>query len=101
MKYWINTMQRKIDETIAIVCHGGTIRVILSNALNIGLDKIWNIGQDSTALNVINYYDHSAFVNLINDSAHLEDWWEKSLNQKTEKIKMNKKLKKPSKKLLP
>ena len=78
---------KKNDETIAIVCHGGTIRVILSNALNIGLDKIWNIGQDSTALNVINYYDHSAFVNLINDSAHLEDWWEKSLNQKTEKNK--------------
>ena len=70
------------DESIAIVCHGGTIRVILSNALNIDLDKIWNIGQDSTALNVINYYDHTAFVSLVNDAAHLEDWWEKDLNKK-------------------
>jgi len=78
---------KKNDETIAIVCHGGTIRVILSNALNISLDKIWNIGQDSTALNVINYYDHTAFVNLVNGSAHLEDWWEKSLNKKPEKNK--------------
>ena len=66
---------RKDDETIAIVCHGGTIRVILANALNIGLDKIWNIGQASTALNVVNYYDHAAFVNLVNDSTHLEEWW--------------------------
>jgi alpha-ribazole phosphatase len=63
------------DKTIALVCHGGTIRVILGNALNLKLKYIWNIEQDSTALNVINYYDHKAFVALINDTSHLEDWW--------------------------
>jgi len=67
------------DETIALVCHGGTIRVILSNALNIGLKNMWNIEQYSTALNIINYYDHKAFVALINDTSHLEDWWESGL----------------------
>ncbi|MCK5768413.1 MAG: histidine phosphatase family protein [Candidatus Atribacteria bacterium] len=71
----------KNDETIAIVCHGGTIRVILANALNINLGKIWNIGQGSTALNEINYYNHTPFVNLINDMAHLEDWREKDLDK--------------------
>jgi len=63
------------DKTIALVCHGGTIRVILGNALNLELKYIWNIEQDSTALNIINYYDHKAFVALINDTSHLEDWW--------------------------
>jgi alpha-ribazole phosphatase len=63
------------DKTIALVCHGGTIRVILGNALNLKLKYIWNIEQDSTALNIINYYDHKAFVALINDTSHLEDWW--------------------------
>jgi len=38
------------DKTIALVCHGGAIRVILSNALNIGLKNMWNIEQYSTAL---------------------------------------------------
>jgi alpha-ribazole phosphatase len=72
------------DKTIALVCHGGTIRVILGNALNLKLKYIWNIEQDSTALNIINYYDHKAFVALINDTSHLEDWW-KSGKVKREK----------------
>jgi len=67
------------DETIALVCHGGTIRVILSNALNMGLKNMWNIEQYSTALNIINYYDHKVFVALINDTSHLENWWESGL----------------------
>jgi broad specificity phosphatase PhoE len=69
------------DKTIALVCHGGTIRVILSNALNIGLKDMWNIEQYSTALNIINYYDHKEFVALINDTSHLENWWESGLIQ--------------------
>jgi broad specificity phosphatase PhoE len=73
------------DKTIALVCHGGTIRVILSNALNIGLKDMWNIEQYSTALNIINYYDHKAFVAFINDTSHLEDWWESGLKINTEK----------------
>jgi len=71
--------KRDKDETIALVCHGGTIRVILSNALNIGLKNMWNIEQYSTALNIINYYDHKVFVALINDTSHLENWWESGL----------------------
>ena len=73
------------DKTIALVCHGGTIRVILSNALNIGLKNMWNIEQYSTALSIINYYDYKAFVALINDTSHLEDWWESGLKINTEK----------------
>ena len=77
--------QEKIDKdkTIALVCHGGTIRVILSNALNIGLKNMWNIEQYSTALNIINYYDYKAFVALINDTSHLENWWESGLKINT------------------
>ena len=75
------------DKTIVLVCHGGAIRVILSNALNIGLKNMWNIEQYSTALNIINYYDHKKFVALINDTSHLENWWESGLKINTEKKK--------------
>jgi len=47
--------QKRINKTIALVVHGGTIRVILCNALKINLKYMWNIEQHSTALNIINY----------------------------------------------
>lgn len=75
------------DKTIGLVCHGGTIRVILCNALNMELKYMWNIEQYSTALNIINYYDHKAFVALINDTSHLEDWWKDGLNTDIEEKK--------------
>jgi alpha-ribazole phosphatase len=68
------------DKTVGLVCHGGTIRAILCNALNIELKYMWRIEQYSTALNIINYYN-KAFVALINDTSHLEDWWESGLTQ--------------------
>jgi broad specificity phosphatase PhoE len=67
------------DKTIAIVCHGGAIRIILCNALNLGLKNLWFIKQNSTALNIIDYYDNRGFISLLNDTSHLEDWWENGL----------------------
>jgi len=67
------------DKTIAIVCHGGAIRIILCNALNLELKNLWYIKQNSTALNIIDYYDNRGFISLLNDTSHLEDWWESGL----------------------
>ncbi len=69
------------DKTIAIVCHGGAIRIILCNALNLELKNLWFIEQNSTALNIIDYYDNRGFISLLNDTSHLEDWWESGLIQ--------------------
>lgn len=69
------------DKTVAIVCHGGTIRIILCNALNLELKNLWFIKQKSTALNIIDYYDNRGFISLLNDTSHLEDWWESGLIQ--------------------
>lgn len=60
------------NETIAIVSHGGTMRVILCAALGIGLDKMWFITQDNTAINIIQYFDHQVMVSLVNDTCHLK-----------------------------
>ena len=67
------------DETIAIVCHGGAIRIILCNVLNLELKNLWYIKQKSTALNIIDYYDNRGFISLLNDTSHLEDWWKNGL----------------------
>ena len=40
---------------------------------------LWFIKQNSTALNIIDYYDNRGFISLLNDISHLEDWWESRL----------------------
>ena len=67
------------DKTIAIVCHGGAIRIILCNVLNLELKNLWFIKQNSTALNIIEYYNHKGVISLLNDTSHLEDWWKEGL----------------------
>jgi len=42
---------------------------------------LWFIKQNSTALNIIEYYNHKGVISLLNDTSHLEDWWESGLIQ--------------------
>jgi alpha-ribazole phosphatase len=64
-------MKKHPDETIVVVSHGGTIRTILCAALNIHLNYVWNIKQDNTAVNIIEYYPERTIVCLLNDTSHL------------------------------
>lgn len=59
------------NQTIAIVSHGGTIRTILCGVLNLHLNYLWNIKQDNTAVNIIEFYNEQALVSLVNDTHHL------------------------------
>jgi alpha-ribazole phosphatase len=59
------------DETIVVASHGGTIRTILCAALNIHLNYVWNIKQDNTAVNIVEYYPERTIVGLVNDTCHL------------------------------
>lgn len=62
---------RHPGETIAVVSHGGTIRTILCAALNIHLKYVWNIRQDNTAVNIVEYHPERPIVALMNDIHHL------------------------------
>ncbi len=61
------------NETIVIVSHGGTIRTLLCAALDIHLNKVWDIQQDNTAVNIIQYNDNRTIVSLVNDAHHLQE----------------------------
>lgn len=56
-------------KAVALVTHSGPIRLILSDLLKYGSDKFWKIAQDNAALNVINYNDSSAEVEIINNQS--------------------------------
>ncbi len=59
------------EQTIMLVSHGGTIRTILCAALGLHLNRIWSIRQDNTAVNIVEYYQETAIVALVNDVHHL------------------------------
>lgn len=61
------------DQTVVVVSHGGTIRTIVCAALGIHLNRVWGIRQDNTAVSIIEYYDDSSIVTLLNDIHHLEE----------------------------
>lgn len=57
-------------ETIAIMAHGGVNRVILSHALGIPPRHFFSIMQDYAAINIIQFYENSAVVELMNGTAY-------------------------------
>ncbi len=62
---------RHPGETIAVVSHGGAIRTIICAALDIHLNHVWDIRQDNTAVNILEYHSQRAILTLLNDSHHL------------------------------
>jgi len=65
MKAFNEIAEKHDGQNIAIVSHGGVIRVILCELLGIPLENIFRIEQDFAALNVIEMWDYPV-VKLIN-----------------------------------
>jgi len=61
------------ENNVAIVTHGGPIRVILSRMLSPNaLETVfWKIRQDNAALNIIENIDNTQIISLVNDTSHL------------------------------
>ncbi len=57
--------------TIAICAHAGPIRVILSDAQGLGLDKIWQVKVDCASLSRVEFINGKAKVVSVNDIEHL------------------------------
>lgn len=56
---------RHPNEQIALVCHGGVNRVVLSHLLEVPIKRIFRIKQDYAALNIIQYYGDEPVVELV------------------------------------
>jgi alpha-ribazole phosphatase len=57
---------RHPNQQIAVVSHGGAIRIILADALGMQPDSIFRIGQSYGAVNRIRYTSDTAIVELMN-----------------------------------
>jgi len=59
-------IQNHSGERIAIVSHGGVIRVMLCYILGVPLENIFRLEQDYAALNIIEFWDAYPVVKLMN-----------------------------------
>jgi broad specificity phosphatase PhoE len=57
---------RHAGQSIALVTHGGVIRIILSDALGMEAANIFRIGQRYGAINVIRCFGETPMVELVN-----------------------------------
>lgn len=64
-------INRHADDSVLVVAHGGTIRLILAELLEMDIRNLWRIRQDNTALNIIDIYGDRPIVATINDIHHL------------------------------
>lgn len=58
-------------ETIVVVSHGGTMRVLLCEALGLGIENMWSLRQDHVAINIVEYFAENSVVSLVNDTCHI------------------------------
>ncbi|GAG33244.1 unnamed protein product [marine sediment metagenome] len=59
-------IEKQKGHDILIVGHGGVNRVILGHALGLDLDRIFRIQQDYGCLNIIDFFEDTTVVRLIN-----------------------------------
>jgi alpha-ribazole phosphatase len=63
---FITLALKHLDETIAIVAHGGVNRIILCHLLGIPWKNIYRLKQGFTCINLIHFYQDNPIVEFIN-----------------------------------
>ena len=63
--------KHKPGETVLIVAHSGTLRLMICNLLGIGLEHWRQIQVDLASLSIVETYEQGALLSLLNDVSHL------------------------------
>ena len=71
-KFLKRLQKHKPQETILIVSHAGTLRLLICNLLAIGLEHWRHIRLDLASLSIMETYPEGAVLSLLNDVSHLK-----------------------------
>lgn len=70
---FIEEINKKYDNKhILLVSHSVTVRVMLLSFLNSGVENIYRIKQDNTALNIVEFRNYGPVVQKMNDTSHIK-----------------------------
>ena len=67
-----DTIQSHSGKTLLFVSHRVVNKVILCSILGLDNSHFWQIGQDATAINLIQHRDGRYVLSLLNDACHLK-----------------------------
>jgi phosphoserine phosphatase len=70
MKALDEVVKKHPNETILIVSHDATLKAIICGVLEIDLKNFWQIKQDNTCINILDYNNGTWRVQLLNDTCH-------------------------------
>ena len=71
---FISEINKQYDNKhILLVSHSVTVRVMLLSFLNSGMENIYRIKQDNTALNVVEFRDYGPVIVKMNDTSHIKN----------------------------
>jgi alpha-ribazole phosphatase len=62
----------KPRSTVAIVAHGGPLRLIICHLLGLGIEHWVQIQVDHASLSIVEMYPQGAILNLLNDVSHIK-----------------------------
>jgi alpha-ribazole phosphatase len=71
-KFLKRLQKHKPQETILIVSHAGTLRLIICSLLAIGLEHWRHMRLDLASLSIMETYPEGAILSLLNDVSHLK-----------------------------
>jgi alpha-ribazole phosphatase len=60
------------DQTVCLVTHGVTSRILILEALGLGLDRIWSLQVSFTGISELEFRDDWALVHRMNTLVHLD-----------------------------
>lgn len=61
------------DKNILVVSHGITIKILIASILGIDFANLHTIRQDNTALNIFEYNNGKFYVQVLNDTCHVNN----------------------------
>jgi len=70
-KFMSRLKKHSPEETILIVAHAGTLRVLLCRLLGIELKHRWQFRLDLASLSIVETYPQGAILSRLNDVSHL------------------------------
>lgn len=71
---FIDELNKKFNNKhIVLVTHSVTVRVMLLSFLNSGMENIYRIKQDNTALNIVEFRNYGPVVIKMNDTTHIKN----------------------------
>lgn len=58
--------------TILLVCHGGTLRALLTHLLDIPLERYWRFSVRPGSISILDLYPEGAIAAVIGETSHLD-----------------------------